>query len=285
VPKPRATCLVLIAFPDMISACEAVSSVLEIQPSAVEIIPANMMRLARTIPAYAHQVAFIEQLLLSDNSLPNLLAVEFCGESPNQVRKMGRNLIQQTSSPSLLADDPELQEQIWNVRKVGLGLLMSKPGDTKPIPFVEDVSVPIDRLGEFVQELERILHAYKTEGDFYAHASAGCLHIRPLINLKTVQGVTMLREIATEAISLIIRLGGSPSGEHGDGLARSEWLDKVFGPQIGDAFRKLKQAADPAGILNPGKIIDPPAMDINLRYGPTYSAKAWQPVLDFSNQN
>ena len=285
VPKPRATCLVLLAFPDMISACEAVSSVLEIQPSAVEIIPANMMRLARTIPAYAHQVAFIEQLLLSDNSLPNLLAVEFCGESPNQVRKMGRNLIQQTSSPSLLADDPELQEQIWNVRKVGLGLLMSKPGDTKPIPFIEDVSVPIDRLGEFVQELERILQAHNTEGDFYAHASTGCLHIRPLINLKTVQGITMLREIATEAISLIIRLGGSPSGEHGDGLARSEWLDKVFGPQIGDAFRKLKQAADPAGILNPGKIIDPPAMDINLRYGPTYSAKAWQPVLDFSHQN
>ena len=285
VPKPGSTCLVLLAYPDMISACEAVSSVLEIQPSALEIIPANMIRLARTIPAYAHQVAFIDELLQSDNSLPNLLAVEFSGENPIQVRNLAKKLIQNNPSPSLLADDPDLQNQIWNVRKVGLGLLMSKPGDTKPIPFIEDVSVPIDRLGEFVQELERILHAHNTEGDFYAHASAGCLHIRPLINLKTVQGVTMLREIATEAINLIIRLGGSPSGEHGDGLARSEWLDKVFGPQIADAFRKLKQAADPAGILNPGKIIDPPGMDINLRYGPTYSAKAWQPVLDFSHQN
>ena len=284
VPKPKYSCLVLLAYPNMISACEAVSSLLDMHPSAVEFIPANMLRMARTIPSYAHQVAFIEELLSAENSLPNLLVVEFSGDNPDQVLNEGRKLHQHNPSPSLLADDPDLQNQIWNVRKVGLGLLMSKPGDTKPIPFIEDLSVPIDKLGEFVQEMERILQAYNTEGEFYAHASAGCLHIRPLINLKTVRGVSMLREIASEAIGLIIRLGGSPSGEHGDGIARSEWLEQVFGPRIGDAFRKLKNAADPTGILNPGKIIDPPVMHMNLRYGPKYAAEAWQPVLDFSKQ-
>ena len=284
VPKPKSTCLVLLSFPDIVSACDAVNGLLEMQPSAIELIPANMIRLARTIPSYAQQIAFLDELFQEDEKLPNLLAVEFAGDNLEQLRGLSTELVHRYPIPSLIAGDPALQKQIWNVRKVGLGLLMSIPGDTKPIPFIEDLSIPVAKLTEFVSELGKILSDHNTKGDFYAHVSAGCLHMRPLINLKSINGVSMLRAIASETVDLIVRLGGVPSGEHGDGIARSEWLDQVFGPGIGEAFRELKNAADPDRILNPGKIIDPDPMDKNLRYGIQHSDHTWQPVLDFSNQ-
>jgi Fe-S oxidoreductase len=243
-----------------------------------------MIKLARTIPYYAQQIAFLSELFLDGEKLPNLLAVEFAGDNIEQLRELSTELAHRYAIPGLVADNPALQKQIWNVRKVGLGLLMSIPGDTKPIPFIEDLSIPVTKLPEFVSEVGIILSDHNTEGDFYAHVSAGCLHMRPLINLKSIEGVSMLREIASETIELIVRLGGVPSGEHGDGIARSEWLDQVFGPRIGEAFRELKNAADPDMILNPGKIVDPDPMDKSLRYGIQQYDHTWQPVLDFSNQ-
>jgi Fe-S oxidoreductase/FAD/FMN-containing dehydrogenase len=284
VPKPNSTCLVLLSFADLVSACDAVNELLEMQPSAIELIPANMIKLARTIPFYAQQIAFLNELFLDDEKLPNLLAVEFAGDNLEQLRDMSTELAHRYAIPALIADNPALQKQIWNVRKVGLGLLMSIPGDTKPIPFIEDLSIPVTKLSEFVSEIGIILSDHNTEGDFYAHVSAGCLHMRPLINLKSIEGVSTLREIASETMNLIVRLGGVPSGEHGDGIARSEWLDRVFGPRIGEAFRELKNAADPEMILNPGKIIDPYPMDKSLRYGIQQPYHTWQPVLDFSSQ-
>jgi FAD/FMN-containing dehydrogenase len=284
VPKPRMNCLVLLAFPDVISACDAVGELLEMQPSAVELIPKNMIRLAQTVPAYARQISFLQELFQGGNSIPNLLTVEFTGENLNQLRMLSDKLVNQNEAPALVADDAALQQQIWNVRKVGLGLLMSIPGDTKPISFIEDLSVPVDKLSEFVSEMGRILSDHNSEGDFYAHASAGCLHLRPLINLKSYLGVNNLRDIAREAINLIDRLGGVPSGEHGDGIARSEWLEAVFGSRISAASRILKNAADPNAILNPGKIVDPFPMDSHLRFRHPYSPKSWQPVFDFTKQ-
>ncbi len=284
VPKPKFTSLVLLSFTNLLLACETVIDILGMNPSAVELIPANMIKLARTIPSYAKQIDFLRDLFLDDENLPNLLAVEFAGESAHQVRELSTKLARRSSVPSLIADDPMLQSQIWNVRKVGLGLLMSIPGDTKPIPFIEDLSVPVSKINQFVSGMEKILSAHNTQGDFYAHISVGCLHLRPLINLKSIVGVSMLRAIARETIELIEQLGGVPSGEHGDGIARSEWLDKVFGHRIGEAFRELKFAADPNGILNPGKIVDPIPMDKNLRYKLDQPENIWQPVMDFSNQ-
>jgi len=184
----------------------------------------------------------------------------------------------------LLAESSEQQEQIWAVRKVGLGLLMSRPGDLKPVSFIEDLSVPVERLGEFVRAVQAILDAHGVQGDFYAHASAGCLHIRPLLSLKRGEGVATMRAIMTQVVELVIRLGGALSGEHGDGISRSEWLAHIYGPEIVKAFGELKAAADPHGILNPGKLVDAPPMDANLRYGADYRARAWEPVLDFSSQ-
>jgi Fe-S oxidoreductase len=165
---------------------------------------------------------------------------------------------------------------------VGLGILQSRPGKKKPIAFIEDMAVPVDRLGEFVRGIDEILADYETSADYYAHASAGCLHIRPLLSLRSDRDVKNMREIAQRAVELTLKLGGAVSAEHGDGLARSEWLEQAYGKQITKAFRDLKRAADPEGLLNPGKILDPKPMDQNLRYGTGYAPKAWQPVFRFS---
>ncbi|MGH2627010.1 MAG: FAD-binding and (Fe-S)-binding domain-containing protein, partial [Anaerolineales bacterium] len=174
----------------------------------------------------------------------------------------------------------QAQADLWAVRKVGLGLLMSVPGDRKPIPFIEDVAVPVERLGEYVREVERILEAHGTYGEWYAHASAGCLHLRPLINLKAADGVERVRAIADQVVSLVKWMGGSLSGEHGDGLSHTEFNSALFGSKVMDAFRAIKDAFDPEGLLNPGKVVPLPegtpgraAVDGDLRYGPGYRAE------------
>ncbi len=284
VPRPRFSSLVLLSFTDLLFACESVDEILRMNPSAIELIPTNMIKLAYTIPSYAQQIHFLKDLFQENKKIPNLLAVEFAGENIGQVRDLSNKLARQSSVPVLVAEDPVLQSRIWNVRKVGLGLLMSIPGDTKPIPFIEDLSIPVSKVYDFISEMGKILASHNTEGDFYAHISAGCLHLRPLINLKSLGGVSRLREIALESIELLAQLGGVPSGEHGDGIARSEWLERVFGPRIGKAFRELKYSADPNGILNPGKIVDPEPMDKNLRYMINQPDFSWQPIFDFSKQ-
>ena len=279
VPRPSYTILGVIDFPDLVSACEAVPRLLEKNPSAIELIPESLVRLARSVPVYAQLLGCLDPIC--SNGIPAaMLVVEFSGDNPADLRERALNL----GPGVLLAESAAEQKQIWDVRKVGLGILMSRAGDPKPVPFIEDLAVPVEEMGRFVRELERIFADYGTHGDFYAHASAGCLHIRPLLDLKTPQGIASLHGIASEAIQLTLRLGGSPSGEHGDGLARSEWMEQAFGPEVMEAFHLLKNAADPKGLLNPGKILDAPKMDANLRYGPEYRSKAWVPVMDFSKQ-
>ncbi len=166
-----------------------------------------------------------------------------------------------------MPNSKEDQARIWNVRKVGLGLLDSRPQSERPAAFIEDCAIPVQRLGEFVREVEKILSAHGTEGGIYAHASAGCLHIRPILDLKTARGVGDLRAISEAVFALTVELGGAMSSEHGDGLARSEFLEQTVGPELMEAMRLLKRAADPDCLLNPGKILDAPKMDKNLRYG------------------
>jgi Fe-S oxidoreductase/FAD/FMN-containing dehydrogenase len=279
VPRPRHTILGVLPYPNLAAACEAVPALLEYQPAAIELIPESLIRLARSIPAYARLLTFLDRLC-GEEIPAAMLVVEFAGSDPARLRAQAARL-----GPGVeLAETEAEQKEVWAVRKVGLGILMSRTGDYRPVPFIEDLSVPVDRLGEFVSELERIFAAHGTSGDIYAHASAGCLHIRPLLDLKSRTGVASLRSIAVEAVSLVIRLGGAASGEHGDGLARSEWLERTFGGEVMAAFRLLKEAADPRGLLNPGKILDAQPMDVNLRFGPEYQAQGWSPVMDFSRQ-
>lgn len=280
VSKPKSTILGILSYPSLSAACDAVPGLLEQQPSAIELIPWRLIELAHSIPSFARQAAFIDQLKTSGYWPSALLVVEFAGDEPKILKQQVRNL----GSDVLVAERDADQDRVWGVRKAGLGILLSRPGEPKPVHFIEDLSVPVGHLGRFVREIERILDSYEVEGDFYGHASAGCLHIRPLLNLKTAADIEKMHAIAGEAVNLCLSFGGASTGEHGDGLARSEWMERAYGPEIMSAFRELKRAADPAGILNPGKILEAPPMNENLRYGVGYRTFSWQSDLDFSGQ-
>lgn len=260
VPRPAATALLLIPFESVVEACRATVGLLESEPAAVELIPAAILERARAIPAYARRLGFLE-------SVPRaLLAVEFDGRTPAEAAARAGAV----SHKGIVLDDGRRQAEFWEVRKAGLGLLMSVPGDTKPITFIEDVAVPVERLPEYVEVVEAILTKHGTFGEWYAHASAGCLHLRPMVNLKSENGPRQMRTIAEAIVEEVFRLRGTVSGEHGDGLSHSEFNERLFGLELTAAFRRLKQAFDPKGILNPGKIVvlpgDPvPRIDGNLR--------------------
>ncbi len=253
VPKPTFSILTVLAFSDITQACDQVPAILETFPSAVELIPQNLIALARSVPAYADQASVLSPLMESQAGVPALLVVEYTGSVQQLIKEKAAALAK--NRKALVADSAASQKMIWGVRKAGLGLFMSRPGDQKPWSFIEDLSVPVDRLGEFVREMERIMASYGIEGENYGHASAGCLHIRPVINLKSVDGIQMLRSLASDAVNLTLSLGGAVSGEHGDGISRSEWNERMFGAEITSMFRRIKQAADPEGLMNPGRIV------------------------------
>ncbi|MEN8242859.1 MAG: FAD-linked oxidase C-terminal domain-containing protein, partial [Chloroflexota bacterium] len=274
VETPKHKVLLVLAFDSLIAAVTAAPDLLEHGPSAIELVPRAIIDRARRVPAYASRIDFLE------GSPEALLLVEFAGDDPARLAAQAKSI----GTAGLLLENPQQQEHLWEVRKVGLGLLMSVAGDAKPIPFVEDVAVPVDHLAEFVGEFQRILTDHDTQGDFYAHASAGCLHIRPWVNLKSRDGIEMMKSIAGELVSQAIKHEGTISGEHGNGIARSGWLEQIYGAELLGAFGMLKQAADPHHLLNPGKVIDPPPMEANLRLGEDYQTTVWPSLMDFSDQ-
>jgi Fe-S oxidoreductase len=241
-------------------------------PSAVELVPQLIIRLARGIPEYARQMGWV----LGDPAA--LLVVEFSGDQPAALKETARKV----GDILTIAESSEEQARVWNIRKVGLGLLDSRPQEARPVAFIEDCAIPVQKLGEFVREVERILAAHGAEAGTYAHASAGCLHIRPILNLKTADGVRNLRSISEAVLALTLKLGGAMSSEHGDGLTRSEFIEQTYGPELMNAMRLLKLAADPNNILNPGKIINASKMDTHLRYGIDYRTRLWDTSLSFA---
>src|SRR6185437_14150028 len=179
--------------------------------------------------------------------------------------------------------DPSAQARIWKLRRLSLGLSMAEKGDAKAISFVEDTAVAAEHLHDYIAEFLAILRRHGTKAGVYAHASVGCLHVRPVIDLKTEAGVHQFEAIASEVADLVLKYGGALSGEHGDGLVRSPFQEKMYGPQLYQAFRVLKRTFDPANILNPGKIVDAPPLATNLRYGPRYVTPEVATVFDFSS--
>ena len=272
VPKPKHTILAVLAYQSNAEACDDVPRLLTHHPSAVELVPRMIIRLARGVPGYARQMGWV----IGDPAA--LLIVEFSGDDPAALKDAARTI----GEVLTIAESKEDQTRVWNIRRVGLGLLDSRPQSTRPVAFIEDCAIPVQRLGDFVREVEQVLSAHGTEGGMYAHASAGCLHIRPILNLKTARGVSNLRAISEAVLALTLKLGGAMSSEHGDGLARAEFLEQIYGPELTDAMRLLKRAADPNNILNPGKILGAPRMDANLRYGIDYHTSLWDTGLSFT---
>ncbi|HKZ55369.1 MAG TPA: FAD-linked oxidase C-terminal domain-containing protein [Anaerolineales bacterium] len=266
VPRPGFSALVILSFKSVAEAADAAPDLLRLGPSAIELIPRTLLQQARRIPAYARKLGFVE------GDPTALLVIEFLGDSPEQARGAAGRL----AGRGRILESQESQAELWSVRKAGLGLLMAVPGDRKPTTFIEDVAVPVEHLGRYVRQVERILDEHGTYGEWYAHASAGCLHMRPLIDLKTGEGVQRMRSIADAVFELVLELDGAVSGEHGDGLSHTEFNDRLFGPELTAAFRTLKLAFDPFWLLNPGKILPSPGqaprLDTELRYGPDYKA-------------
>jgi len=282
VKKLPCTILGVLSFSGIAEACDVVPHLLDFTPSAIELLPGDLIRLARSVPAYAHMLTFVQ------GEPAAMLIVEFAGDDKIIHEKMNRlksGFSENSAINILVAETAAQQKQIWDVRKVGLGLFASLAGDTKPVGFIEDLAVPVEGLGHFVREMDKIMQTHHTRANYYAHASAGCLHIRPLLNLKETGDVAAMRSIAEQAVDLTTRLGGAISGEHGDGYARSEWLEKSFGSEIMELFRQVKRAADPHNILNPGKILDSPPMDTHLRYSDGYRGVGWEPIFGFERQN
>ena len=281
VPRPAMTSLSVLHFAGIVEASEATREVLKHDPSSVEVMDKFLLDRSRESLGHSRGLSFLE------GDPGAILAVEFYGESEAELnakmealkKDMDRRRLGYACVNLL---DRAGQAAVWNVRKAGLGLLMSIHGDAKPLPFVEDTAVDPENLGEFVRRFDEIVHNHGTEAAYYGHASVGCLHVRPLVSLKDSQGMDTMVSIAGEISDLVAEFGGSLSGEHGDGIVRGVWTEKMFGPQIYQMFREVKQAFDPQGIMNPGKIIDCPPMTENLRYGPDYRAASIPATLDFS---
>ena len=269
VPRPRHSALAVIHFNELIESMEATVAALELAPTAVEHIGGMIIRQAQANLEYSRMTGFI------DGRPDSLLVVEFTGDSESEVESKVDACAAHVerrgfgySTKKLLT--PGEQDMVWNVRKAGLGLMMNVPGDAKPLPFVEDTAVPPETLPQFVERFDEIAKEHGAEAGYYGHASVGCLHIRPLVDLKRQDGVAQMASIANAVSDLVLEFGGSMSGEHGDGRARSVWNEKMFGSRIYDAFRQVKGAFDPSGIMNPGNIVDSPPMTENLKIGPSY---------------
>lgn len=263
VPLPQHRGLAVLHFASLEAALDSLASLLPTEPSAVELLDEMILDLARASTVFRGNIDFVA------GRPKAILLVEYQADEPQAIKRMLDDLQDCLAGtavgPALRFEDARQTEHVWNVRKTAMPLLYTLPGDRKPITFVEDTAVDPAQLPRFVARFKELLARHGTTGSFYGHASVGCLHIRPLLDLRARQGVDDMRTIAREVVDLVMEFGGALSGEHGDGLARSEFNRQLFGDQIYEAFRQVKRAFDPQNLMNPGKIVEAPAMSDSLR--------------------
>jgi FAD/FMN-containing dehydrogenase/Fe-S oxidoreductase len=283
MPRPKVTALGVVHFSSLVAAVEASQAILAFRPAAMELMDKMILDLGRDSLACAHLMDFVQ------GDPGALMIVEFYGDSRAELESrldaMEAQLRRQRMGYAVTrALEPEQQQRVWKFRKGSQGLLMSVLGDKKPIAFVEDPAVPVENLPEFLRRFQKLLAGYDTAGGYYGHASVGCIHIRPLIDLKQASEVEKMRRISEEVCSLVMEFKGSMSGEHGDGLARSHHNERLFGPTLYRAFQNVKAIFDPRNLLNPGKVVNAPAMTENLRYGAAYRAAQIHTHYDFTRE-
>ncbi len=279
IPPRRA--LGVCHFPKFYTAMDLTQHIVKLGPSAVELVDRTMIDLARDIAAFRNTVdAFIR------GQPDAILLVEFAGEE-DQAPRLKRlvELMADLGLPGSVVEvtDAGPQRDIWDVRKAGLNIMMSMKGDGKPVSFIEDCAVPLEHLAEYTDRLTRVFEKHGTRGTWYAHASVGTLHVRPVLDMRR-DGARKMRAIAEEASSMVKEFKGAYSGEHGDGLVRSEWIAPFFGPRLTAVLGEIKSWLDPKGLMNPGKIVDPPKMDTRelFRFKPGYATQVPSSALDWS---
>jgi FAD/FMN-containing dehydrogenase/Fe-S oxidoreductase len=287
---PRHKVLGVVNFPSFYQAMDSAQHIVKLGTdgtlTAVELVDRTMIELSLQNPAFAPTV---RSALIGQPDA--LLLVEFAGADKSAlVRKLGelQELMGDLGLPGsvVLMPDDAPQKNLWEVRKAGLNIMMSLKGDGKPVSFIEDCAVPLQHLAEYTDALTQVFRRHGTKGTWYAHASVGTLHVRPILDMRR-NGAPEMRRIAEEASELVRKYKGAYSGEHGDGLCRGEWIQWQFGPAIDTAFGEIKRLFDPIGLLSPNRIIDPPRMDDTrlMRFPPSYKVIPLQPVLDWSAWN
>ncbi|WP_049992262.1 FAD-binding and (Fe-S)-binding domain-containing protein, partial [Natrinema salifodinae] len=305
-PVPETKAVSLLCYPDLHEAMRDVEPILEHDPAAVEVLDDVLIDLARDTAEFG---PVTEMLPEGTNAV---LLVEFYAEDADQGREQVAGLLADrvpSATPegepaddapasdaetlaieALEAYDSAQRAKLWKLRKSGLPILLSRTTDEKHISFIEDTAIPPAKLPEFVEGFEEILEDNGTYASFYAHAGPGVLHIRPLVNTKTEIGLEQLHGIADGVTDLVVELGGSVSGEHGDGRARTQWNRKLYGEELWETFQDLKTAFDPDWLLNPGQVVfrddDPTDLREHLRFDPDYEFEAgFEPTLEWENEN
>ncbi len=284
VPRLKHRGLLVPQFGSLAAALDALQACLELEPSAVELMDRMLIDLARNQRSLKDTMAAVR------GRPEALLMVEFSSDDAADVSYRVHELQRRLNgcaglTASVPALDAATRDPLWALRSSAVPLLYGMPGDAKPVTFCEDAAVAPERLPEFAARFREIFHRHGTDGTFYGHASVGCLHIRPVLNIHETAGVVTMRKIMEDVTDLVLEFNGSLSGEHGDGLVRSEWNRKMFGPVVYEAFRQVKRGFDPGNVLNPGKVVDAPAMEENMRVPPGKMPATDPPtVLDFSKQ-
>ncbi len=271
LPKYKSVCVV--HFNKLLEAIRAVELILEFEPSAVEILDNTVIKLSRENLTTQRSCHFVE------GNPEAVLMVEFYGDNEQTVIDRPHNMITKLKSENFgyaypfFPEGPDYDD-VWIIRKKGLGLLLGMKGDKKPIPFIEDAGIPTDVLPEYIDRVLKICRAHQTNVAMYAHASVGVIHVRPILDLRQAVDIERFENISKQVFDLVVEYGGSWSGEHGDGLVRSAYNEQFFGKQVYQALKEVKVLFDPDGMMNPGKIVDAPSMVDNLRYGTDYGDNA-----------
>ncbi|GAB3327078.1 FAD-binding and (Fe-S)-binding domain-containing protein [Haloplanus salinarum] len=318
-PVPETKSVALLTYDDLLDAMADVAPILEHDPAAVEVMDDVLLDLARDTAEFADVVGMLPE------GTSSVLLVEFYAAGDDDGRRKVADLVadrvpdadpeatpgegaaDRTDAPrvaraAMEAHDEETRAKFWKMRKSGLPILLGRTTDEKHIAFIEDTAIPAENLPDYVADFQAILDEHDTLTTYYAHAGPGVLHIRPLVNTKTVEGVHEMEAIADAATDLVVKYDGSVSGEHGDGRARTQWNRKLYGDRLWGVFRDLKGAFDPDWLLNPGTVCgyadDEPIPDglsdraaaadmtENLRFDPDYEFDAgFSSALEWDNEN
>ncbi|WP_435129742.1 FAD-binding and (Fe-S)-binding domain-containing protein [Halobaculum sp. D14] len=302
VDIPETKAVALFTYDDIVSAMEDVGPILEHDPAAVEVMDDTLLDLARDTPEFSEVVG-----MLPDGT-NSVLLVEFYADSDEEGQEKVADIIAdrcpntetvaaptdgrvRTDEPihaaaAMEAHDEERRAKFWKMRKSGLPILLGRTTDEKHISFIEDCAVPPEHLADYVSEFQDLLDETGAFASVYAHAGPGVLHIRPLVNTKTIDGLEQMEAIAEGVTDLVVKYGGSVSGEHGDGRARTQWNRKLYGDDLWQTFRDLKTAFDPDWLLNPGNVCGDHSLTEHLRFDPEYAFDAgFDPELNWDNEN
>ena len=282
-PIPAHKMLGVVHFPTFYQAMDLTRHIVTLDPDAVELVDRTMIELARDNAAFR---PIVDKFLRGQPEA--ILLVEFAGDDKQALAARLARLTELMGDLGLpgsvmQVSEAPTQKEIWDVRKAGLNIMMSMKGDGKPVSFIEDCAVPLEHLAEYTDRLTKVFEKHGTRGTWYAHASVGTLHVRPVLDMRR-DGAEKMRAIAEEACELVRQYKGAFSGEHGDGLVRSEWIEPMLGARLTGALAQVKALLDPKGLMNPGKIVRPPRMDDRslFRYAPGYRAEPLDTALDWS---